>query len=368
MKFGLFFIFFFILLSCAQQTKPHRPTTTKLTPPKINFNANGDLESIDTFLQKKARHLNSPETVLSYEWWSRYQRARLWEKKNPKLSCQLFRELSQDHHFPLKDLAALRAVQICTLTQSEQVSLPSETYDHYPDWLHPLAIESFLIKSKKENNISQQIQLLIKKSKWSRQRKEKIAFTLKALHLTSSLKDLQEAKKLKQELIQRRDMLAPRFIKKAHTKDYLKIAYDFRRNRNFPKAKKFYSRLLRKKVSDKTKIKAFNGLRQTYKIERKLNKYLLTTERMAMFLKRRYRSAKRKWKSYFNGLYTLARTYWTLGKKNKAKKNFISLFFFSEKHHANMLYIHMHTFFLVYILCIYLSISNFCYSYVYMYT
>lgn len=301
------------------------PKKAEYFPPNLDFVGDKDRESLD--LQLLSIATKFPDQ--SVQWWVNYRRARLWENDQPGTACLLYRDLSQNPLFPIHQIALLRAYSSCEKGDLAQLKLEAMNPRLFPEWIQPLSIDIALKNSRRDGLSQENFTWAYEKSKFSLPYSEKVLLTQEALRFATILND-QSKIKLAQERLYR---IAPRFKPSPKPETFLDIAYDYRRVREFPKARKFYQKILaRRQTSFQDNVKAFNGIRMTYKIEGNKPKYLAATLNMAHFVEHYWRQqAHPSWSlthQYHNTQLTVARTYWTLGQptpaqnilKNLAKK------------------------------------------------
>lgn len=327
----LSFIVFIIVLGCATQTQ--NPFSHKIDhlPPTTQISFTNDLLSVDFQLKKHSIKNSGPVN----HWWSQYRRAQLWENENKNLSCQLYTQLSMDRSFPLYKLATIRSYEICPSNDPLLAELsPFQASDFEPWFQAEVKAISYNL-AKKRNDLNAIYELSLEKSKLPLKQSKKLEFTKVALNAAKKLKN----KKKVQAMNHRLEKLAPRYIKKPKLKEYNKIAYDYRRQRDFANAKSFYKSVLNsRKATVAQKVKAFRGIASVYKILLDHKRHIKTLEQLDTYLSRLLRKNKRSkyyQKLVYKNRLKLARAHWTRGhikitrkilfKTEKQFKNKISL-------------------------------------------
>ena len=312
-----------LIVSCATPTKEILPPETlENLPPSLDFSGDMDRESLDLqLLGLAAKH---PQKTT--KWWVSYRRARLWEKDRPGTSCPLYMELSQARHFPLRELALLRAFAACEGADMRHLPNKNLNPDDFPEWMKGLALNIALEKARQSKDQKNNMELALRKSKQFLPQGQKVEFTLEALHLAKALGDTEQIQKAQARL----HKLSPKTKPKPRPNEYLDVAYDYRRYREFDQARRYYSKVLRgKKFSYAQKVKAYKGIRMAFKLERRKPEYLKATQDLASYIERTWKKRRRPpWAlthQYHESQVLLARTHWTLGQAKTAQKVLVRL-------------------------------------------
>lgn len=305
---------FAFTLGCATVTKDIMPPSGEVLPPAFEVSNEKDREKLDYFYLKLAE--SNPER--HSQWWIKYRRAQLWKDEKADLACERFSELAKDSLFPLNSLAWMRAHEVCpadspVLTQMGEVDLKK-----VDSWLKPTAIEVLLAKAEREKDKENIMNYSYEKSKFYLPIEEKVDLTKRAYEMARELSDEKMIASMQKRLF----TLAPRLNPEPLERDWLKVAKDFRRAREFDKARNYYTRVLNTKKSSFTeKLSALHGIRFAWKNEREKEKYLKGTEDYARFIFNRYKKNRRSkyYQKYLHESYVeLMRTYWTQGQITNA--------------------------------------------------
>tara|TARA_B100001248_G_C27393672_1_gene464038 strand:+ start:1008 stop:3215 length:2208 start_codon:yes stop_codon:yes gene_type:complete len=260
----------------------------------------------------------SPEEP-STRWWVKYKRAQAYREESPQKSCELFADLAKDEQFPLYHLAEIRSYEICPNSKRTN-DLFGLQLSEAEEWLEDYKEDLAYQKAKELNNQEQIMHYALVQSKKSRIMHEKVNYTKEAIAAAKILKNKDQEKYLERRLYR----LAPRLQKKYDREDWLKIAYDFRRARDFAKARIYYKKVLNHPRSTYiAKKRAFQGIIKVYKLQNDTRRYLLASEQWAAFTKRMYRQNKKS--NYYQKelLYInmkVARSLWTKSQVTKARK------------------------------------------------
>jgi soluble lytic murein transglycosylase len=318
-----FCLIVFIILSCS--THPVSilpPSEFEYLPPNLDFIGDRDRQSLDLQLLGVAAKYPGKNV----QWWAAYRRARLWEKDKPGTSCLLYLDLSQNPHFPIKQIALLRAFSTCDRDDLAKFRIEQLDQRQFPEWIRPLSLDIALRNSRRDKDIEANYDLALQKSKLAIGYEEKVKLLQEAVDIAPTLADPGKLKIAQTRLYR----IAPRFKPDPRFNEYLDVAYDYRRAREFDKARLFYQKVYDSEHSSfDNKIKAIKGIRSAYKVEQKKPEYLQKTLVLSSYIEKSWRSQKRPSKlvtqQYHEAQVTLARTYWTLGQASSAQKILFSL-------------------------------------------
>ncbi len=231
-------------------------------------------------------------------------------------ACTAFFELSQEKDFPLSDLAFLRARQACGAKAEKTKDFDYRKYKEKP-WLWPLAIDiafSETVNTKEYKTLSD---LYLEKSKLASLVNEKVDLIEKSIQFAK------KGKKAAREIVpltQRLWNLAPRKKPRPPTRDWIAVATDFRRARDFKNALSYYDKVLknpRSLLDDK--YRALLGIRATRKLMEDKPKFLKSSDELVKFCELQSKPPRSKatrekfMKRYFEAKIAAARAYWTEG-------------------------------------------------------
>ena len=284
---------------------------------ETNSEANKQIQTNNTKLKdhkqivKKLKKWSTTQLRPSMQLWSKYKWAQLSQKTKPLLSCRLFMELSHNPHFPLADLSLWRAMEACP-------QLPKRRPKPPPKWLKNLSTDIQIANAKRMKNPSSHIEGLVLKSKGSLPLSQKVELVKTALRVAqkNNLKD--SLNPLQQRLYQ----LAPRFIARPQASQYLFVANDWLKNRQFKKALTYYKKVINGNASITEKIKAFQGACRLHKLKRDRATYLKASLQLSRFIKRQYKKNQDPQfrKLSFETDLKLAKIYWTQGQRDSARR------------------------------------------------
>lgn len=314
MRFSWASLLFLVAFGCATPKKDLLPPPATLRPEALNLK-----ESDKKVIDEALKQLTSEETARNMRWLALYKRAVLWQAEKPELACDSWRELIKEESFPLKKLAELRSYRVCKI---EETNFDWKSFD---PWLRTEALDVALIRAQALNKKSDLFELMIEKSKDLTNGDEKLEWAKKAYDIA----DQEKNSKNKAIAFARMVKLAPRLTVKPKKSQYLEVAADFRKAREFDKARDLYSKILGDKDSSiYDKIQAFRGIRWSYKLQRKKDEYLKTSLELSQFMNRqlvRYRKSREFVRTYHDIEIEVARSLWTNGFGSQSREILNSL-------------------------------------------
>ena len=282
---------------------------------------------IDLVNRKVSRGISSyskNEYSQSKSFARNYILALQFKEDAPDKACPILKNLSETLNFPLHNYIQIKILESCVLTRKEMVSWLSSYSSKVPFWANETYLKIAYRKAKQFKLNEFMVIHSLKISRHKKLQKDKISFLKGSLNLAIRIKDFKSAKSIKKRI----EYLAPRLIKRPRKKDYYSIGYDYEKNRDFFKARKFYRKIINGRFKFRSKIKAWNRLRLSFKKERKKDLYIKMTKRMGRFIKKRIKKAPKN-KAYLTALgenqINLARAIWTNHQRVKAKKILLNL-------------------------------------------
>ncbi|MEQ1876151.1 MAG: transglycosylase SLT domain-containing protein [Bdellovibrionia bacterium] len=299
-----------IVASCTTLSRKANLPPPDLTAFRVPAANEQEASAREEYLVKFKQENAEPQS----QWWADYNRALLWQTKQPQTACTLYKSLSSQNEFPLHSLAELRAVEICPNPLN-----PYETLSNLEKipWLAPSAVEAGLKLSKMTNDSFREMEFTFQRSFHIEAQKEKVELVQKAMSMAESKQDNETLNRYRARLY----LLAPRFLPNPPRDDWFKIAQDYRRVRQFDKAREYYKKIFaHRKSASEEKIKALDGIRLSFKQEGEKAEFLEGTRKMASFVESRFKR-DRKGKgaaAYLDAQTTLARALWTEDHKSEA--------------------------------------------------
>ncbi len=270
------------------------------------------------------RHLQSGHKHQTYQnemarvWFDNYTKALELVDSNRTQSCSLFSGLALDRKFPLNKVASLRLLENCPGPHPKQVSLLAKKVDQ--DWLDKLKINALLVDAHRNKDVRDIMDWSFEKSKVLTDQEEKLNYTFEALKAAKRVRDKKKIETLQARVYK----LAPRLIQRPKRAEYLKVAADFKKNRDFKLALRYYFKVVKyRKSSWEDKYQALRGIRSVFRLQRtsKMSEYIQATKDLAQFTERRFNNwrTRRYWTSrYHDNQVLYARTLWSYKSRNSA--------------------------------------------------
>ena len=248
-------------------------------------------------------------------WWLQFREGEMI----PDLFCGNMEALSKEKDFPLSSLAGIYFYEQCSPKEKLTFNI-----ENFPDWLKPLAALSSYRRGKKTSNKKQILNAALKLARLSPYEELQISYQQHARRLARELKD-SRLKKIERELFQ----MAPRLNPQVHLKNYLPVANDFRKVRNFKKARYWYLKILKSSEARwGEKNQSFKWLAWMYKQQKNTQKLLKTTRQWSKWLSREKNT--KAWKSYYKNQLNIVRRYWNLD-QNQAALDLLDVILNEEK-------------------------------------
>lgn len=221
-----------------------------------------------------------------------------------KKSCQKLKALAAEPSFVLNELARIRYSQYC----KAKVDWPTLQKEIKSEVLQKFFVQSWFEYEMDKRNYLQAFRLFA--ANRDAIPLEKYEYEDLAVHAARTNLLPEERKQLNEELYKR----APRFTPKPKKDEFLKVARDYRADRQFEKALQYYKRIINDpKNTIHQRWHAFRGARITYKMERwtKLEKYILVSKQWANFLRKKYKWSKEMTRLHHDANIEYIRTLWT---------------------------------------------------------
>ncbi len=314
------------LVACS--TISEKQTYSYALPPKDAFDVWGrDPLQIDQLLERQhlADATNQPLTLLV-----RYQQAKLWLNRDPLKSCALWEEVISEPRFPLIRIARLHAMEACPRDHTNFPSIDDVMSATPEPWLSELFVRSMLTRATRMESRPWEMRLSFQLSEIEKLQSEKLKLLSRAKLLAQDLGDSNDVLAAQNKI----EGLAPRLIPNPPPDLLLKVAADFKQARQFDQARANYQKAIESdSFSSFEKLKALDGIRMSYKLEKKTDDYIAGSKTYSdfaqkQFLKRGLRlcalnSASPEGRSlitkYFETRMTLARAIWTEGHPSEAQ-------------------------------------------------
>ncbi len=266
-----------------------------------------DLGSVDLYLEKRLKEQGGEPM----EFWVRYQQGKLWTQNKVDVACDRFMSLAGNENFPLHKIALLRALETCPKEKAGLPTLETIVNTTTEPWLHDLLNRVTLMRAVRIGDEPMEMRMSIEVSRDSSWQSEKIQLLSRAKDLATKHQDSQSLT----EVVERLQKIAPRFRENPKPQDYLDVAFDYRKARQFDQARSLYAQAIAdKSVDDGDRYKALDGIRLAFKLEKRVNDYVAATQKLAEFTRSRFKKNKRNkfWIDKFHDTtLLLARTLWT---------------------------------------------------------
>ena len=259
------------------------------------------------------------KNTLTPAWKQKYLQARD-PQSTLKLDqkCLNFSQLSKQKKFPLKDLALLRAHQLCSAEVVQTLAPLTEISIEDQPWLRMPVIDAEIEEALRLNDRKSLLNAYRLKAKWSDQIKVKSELLILVQKDFSDL--LTEEEKL--ELQTQIENLSPRLIANPTEKDYFRVANDLRSVREFTEAHRYFDLIIQNKKSSYEEIyQAYRSKRQSVRITQNKPALIQVTQDwdrwMSQVLKK-FPKDKLWVERYFDLQLQLIRALWTENKLGEA--------------------------------------------------
>lgn len=300
--------FFTVLMGCATTSRFDTRIDKRITPPLPQFLSKwkkaplSDLEKLEVGAKED-----------NIRWWKNYTLALAKKEKTPSVSCALFKDLSQDTQFPLRDLSLLRAYEVCPRNEKLQDLPPSVA-----PWYRDLYVDIKLKEASETADLRDDLEALIEKAKLETNKKNKEDLLKKALALAEKLELKEEQQKVEESLYKN----SPRLMPSPAFKDLGAVANDYRFHRDFDMALKTYQSLKNsKQASSDDQFFALKNIRQTLKVAQQRTEYINATADLVNWAKKQFQKNKKDRRiiaRFHDAQVLFARTLWTEDQTSRA--------------------------------------------------
>lgn len=263
----------------------------------------------DTRLEKRLIPQDNPE------WTRLYQEATDKKISAPKVACDNFKILSALQDFPIKDLALLRAYEVCGANEKLN-PLPESINPWYADIYADIKLK----ESAETKDLKDGLDAYLGKATVESNKKKKEDLLLKALAAAKKLENPEYVTEVQIQLYKN----SPRLNPTPPFKELSNVAIDHRFNREFDQALAVYKKILNaKEATTDDKFQATKNIRMTYKVAQRRQEYINATSELVNTTKKQYRNNKKDKRAlarYHDALVLLARTLWTEDQTSLAVK------------------------------------------------
>jgi soluble lytic murein transglycosylase len=322
-------VVFTATLLSACSTISSRQTASYPSPPDKAVDVWGrDPVAIDHDLEKRyvADPSNEPLRLLV-----RYQQAKLWGSKDPAKSCALWMEVIGQPRFPLVHVARIRAMEACPADRGGFPSLEEIVRTTPEPWLKEMLSRSALARAQRIGDKSWEMKLAPEVAAFETLQSEKVRLYKRSLDLAKETKTTAMIGEMQKKL----ESIAPRFAQDPQPDLFLTVAADFKQAREFDQARKWYRAAVESEaLNDWDRLKALDGIRMSYKLEKNTEKFLASTKDYSEFARKKFLKAGLRLAAsesspeqgrpllsrYFETRIALARAIWTEGAPREAEK------------------------------------------------
>ncbi len=352
---------------CACSSISKKQNLSPLTWPPLAWTPD-ERPAADFVASLESELKNHPSDSLRFQ--VRYLEARALAATEPDRACLIWIALADEPRFPIPMVAKQNALEFCPatpttamITERPDIAFRLKEFaqiqpDTQPHWLKQKSIRAGLamasrqhaMDSRADDVTSREIQLSLEVVPFTHGQSEQMALINHAIELARRLGN-KTAENLAREMLWK---VAPRTIPDPTPDKYAAVAADFRRARDFEKAREYYQKdFNRPEYGVFDKLRALDGIRMSYKIEGNKEKYLSTTREYSDYARDRLLSDRngRKRKSgterdgyiekYVETRITLARAIWNDNSPSDAKKvlDRLQREIKSRKHSAKILFL-----------------------------
>ncbi len=244
----------------------------------------------------------------SLYWWTLYTRAQLWAQDYGS-ACEAWLKLSREDLFPLKELALLRSVQRCPSSYKGLPSASELLLKVNTPWLNVERLKTALDRARDTHDLESELKATSDLVDQQTLQRDKIDYLTRAIDLTKKL----QLNTQQEEFEKRLYRIAPRLRPSPEPNEYLEVANDYRKNRDFETARDFYRRIIANTSTEtNNKYLALDGIRLSFKLEKRTEDYLHANEAMVNFAKAQMSLDPKNWRTKFlEASLQMARARWT---------------------------------------------------------
>jgi soluble lytic murein transglycosylase len=246
----------------------------------------------------------------------RYRQALLWSPVDVVKACTLWHEVTEAKHFPLHDVARVRAIETCPTQRLADAEVQSAFDSVTAPWLRDTLLRALLKRGSQAESANRalEMKLLAELGPAERLQRDRIRLLERAIKIAQEIGD----EKVARESDERLRQIAPRLNPSPAPEQWMQVAADFRQAREFQSARDYYRRVLdRAETNDSEKLRALEGIRQSYKLEKNTERFIEATKEYASFARQRFfdkakgLAGKPLLVRYLETQITLARAVWT---------------------------------------------------------
>ncbi len=303
---SLLFSTFLIFLSACSSIKTTLPPTSD------------EIKKIKYEISKEHKKEEKKKETQSISWATNYLQARNFDNKNNfDAACLIYKKLSEEKSFPLRELSFLKSLTSCKYSAEELDDLWKKSDDLIPTWLKEQYINISLQLAEKLSLDEEIGSFSFKLSKFGRLQHEKIRLLNIAIEKAT---DSGQSTTYRNRLY----AVAPHLNPDINEDNIEAVAKDFEKNRFFDRARELYQKIINdQKSSFSEQISFMNKIAMTYKLERNLETFRNKVKEISDLINLKFQNNPTN-EEYKNALIAneikLARALWTNDKDEEAKK------------------------------------------------
>ncbi len=316
---------FLLLISCVSIS-----TTQNKDLSKQNiFSLSHQLEFLDDqSIEQYLQNFSQQHKDDSSQWWVKYQMAHLWKKEHKAKSCATLKELAHIKAFPLNQVAFIQTKTVCPIEEKDLTELKEILQNKSYKWLHRLTAQVGAEQAEKLALWGHLAYFQYKLSYYTPIPSHQIELLEQSIAHAQKADDLQYEKLSTQRLYQ----IAPRLISHKKVSPF-KLAYDYRKARQFDKAIAIYRSTMKDPQSSLYEV--YQSIKHLRTISKLMNnkkdvlKYSAQLERVTRYTFWRAINAhpskqkfcpQQKTKLYHDGALIYAKTLWTQNQISQAQE------------------------------------------------
>lgn len=273
-----------------------RQTLSAYPVPSLRFDGPSEKDPVaaDAWLEKKYREQPTEPMRLLI----RYRQAALWAPTQPAKACGLFKEIASQSLFPARDVARVRALETCPSPPGSASDDVAQAIDAVKQpWLREFTLRAALSRAEKSGDHAWEMKLSADIASSEKLQRDRVRRLERAIQLSKEFGDAGST----DDFTRRLQEFAPRFIPDPPQAQWLSVATDFRQAREFDKAREFFSKVISAPDSaDLDRLRAYDGIRLSYKLQKKTDEYIKATKDYAKFARERFFEIPKKDRTHAN--------------------------------------------------------------------
>lgn len=265
-------------------------------------------------IKKFSQHLKDESEEIAND----YIRALKAEREGDKeLACNLFTGLYKHKGFPIREVALIHTLSDCIFSEESLIKIWTKT--SIPNYLREAYTEQSLKLATEKNIFLFEAQFSFDLISFRNIPAEKIQLLKRSISIASKINDTTKFNFYTERL----KNISPLHNEEINKETIYIIAKDFEKNHKFDKARSLYQKIISEDFSIEEKIKAYNSLRISYKIERNLKTFISESYNMEKFLKslsEKNPGDQKIIESWIDSKISLTKAVWTNNQNKEAKQ------------------------------------------------